>query len=1012
MKYQIHNINIPQEKRKEINDKILYLIENNLCEQHNITKEHVFGMYTGDGGLHGLSYNDYNSFHAYTKAKQNIEQGQFFTPHSITKFIVDCVKPSKMDLIADLTAGMGNFANCCPVEENVYLNELDIKAVKIAKYLYPKANITSDDIRFYNPDVKFDIIFGNPPFNLRWNVQKDEYLSQLYYCIKADQLLKPSGIMALIVPNSFLKDEFSDSGMIKEINKMFNFVCQFNIPSDSFKNVGVSNFETKIMIFQKKSEHLQDVPYSTFKIDIFEISEDQANLIYDTYIKPIQEQKDKIKNKIFFENLHNSEDKENKEFAFKVKKLLYDIKRNPKINKNYGKCFEYVNKYYTQKMPEGMKWEEWEKIRLTKNKVLGYLKRALLKQNEVEKDIIKLVKTNYGLKLKAYSRKTQLQLNKLECNKQESFNNMVLQCVYPFEDKTYYQLFKSKLQAFKKQTKTYSNMSLDKNIKSFLDNLEINDTLNDKVIKLNDIQKEDTNKALQKQYGFLQWERGCGKTITGTAQALYRLQNNNINNVIVIAPSIAIKGTWVECMESYGYNYKIINNLNDLNSIEKGDIILLTLHIVNKYRKQIKKLLKINNKKYFLIFDESDAITNLDSKTYKSVLDCFRRLVKYKLLLTGTSTRNNINEFYGQLELLYNNSANMISKVSCIYETNKKDNELQVISNPIWNKPFPAYKQGFEYFKKSFSPEKITVFGINKFNQDIYNSEELKELLSYTIITRTFEEVTGRKGYQIQQRLCNMNQSEKEAYSVIIEKFYEIEREYFKSTGNARKDAGLRALHQINLLLKACAAFHTLKGYNDNNVSNKFKLVFRDLEKLSNERVAIGCTSKSIVYEYEKKIKERFPNRKVIAFTGEDLNIYQRKAIIKELKEDTNTILITTQQSLSCSLNIGFIDHIFITQLQWNDSRMGQYYFRFIRYDSLKDKNVYIYTYANSIESNLMKLIITKEKINLFMKDQELSEEEINERYGIDFDIINMLLSKEKDSEGKSFIKWGEQQIV
>jgi len=91
---------------------------------------------------------------------------------------------------------------------------------------------------------------------------------------------------------------------------------------------------------------------------------------------------------------------------------------------------------------------------------------------------------------------------------------------------------------------------------------------------------------------------------------------------------------------------------------------------------------------------------------------------------------------------------------------------------------------------------------------------------------------------------------------------------------------------------------------------------------------------------------------------------------------------------------------------------MGQYYFRFIRYDSLKDKNVYIYTYANSIESNLMKLIITKEKINLFMKDQELSEEEINERYGIDFDIMNMLLSKEKDSEGKSFIKWGEQQIV
>jgi len=1009
MKYQIHNIIVPQEKRKEINNKCLYVIDNNL---NVLTPEIIFNSYTGDGGLHGLKYNDYDNFHSYTKAKQEIEQGQFFTPHFICKFIVDCIKPSNNDLIADLCSGMGNFANYLPVEENVYLNEIDIKAVKVAKYLYPKANITSDDIRSYNPDVKFDIVLGNPPFSLCWQVGRDEYLSQLYYCIKSSQLLKPSGIMALIVPNSFLNDEFADGGMIKEVNNHFNFICQFDIPANSFKNVGLLALKLKLMIFQKKSEHLQNKEYTTNKITVNDISEQQANIIYNAYVKPVQEQKEKIKNKLFFENLHNSENEENKEFAFKVKKLLYDIKRNPKTNKGYGKCYEYVNKYYTQKMPEGMKFEEWEKVRITKNKVLGYLKRTLLKQNQVEQDVIKLVKTNYSLKLKAYSRKTQLQLNKLECPKQFSLNDMVLQEVYPFDDKTYYKLFKSKLKAFKKQTEPYNNMKLDKNIQLFLDNLEINDTLNDKIIRLNNIQKEDTNKVLQKQYGFLQWERGCGKTITGTAQALYRLENNNIHNVIVIAPSIAIKGTWIECMESYGYNHRIINNLADLNSIQKGEIVLITLYVVSKYKKQIKKMLKVNNKKYFLVFDESDAITNLSSKTYKSVLDCFRRLVKYKLLLTGTSTRNNINEFFGQLELLYNNSINMLSKVSCIYETNKKDNELEVISNPIWNKPFPAYKQGFGYFKKSFSPEKITVFGINKYNQDIYNSEELKELLSYTVITRTFEEVTGRKGYQIQQKLCNMNQAEKEVYSVIIEKFYEIERDYFSSTGNARKDAGLRALHQIDLLLKACAAFHNIKGYNDNNVSSKFKCVFRDLERLSNKRVAIGCTSKSVVYEYERRIKERFPNRKVIAFTGEDLNIYQRKAIIKQIKEDTNTILITTQQSLSCSLNIGFIDHIFITQLQWNDSKMGQYYFRFIRYDSLKDKNVYIYTYANSIESNLMKLIITKEKINLFMKDQELSETEINERYGIDFDIINMLLSKEKDSEGKSFIRWGEQQIV
>ena len=139
------------------------------------------------------------------------------------------------------------------------MGEIDIKAIKVAKYLYPKSNITADDIRYYNPEIKFDIILGNPPFNLRWDCGRNEYLSQLYYCIKSNQLLKPGGIMALIVPNSFLNDTFSDSGMIKEINNSFNFVCQFNIPSDSFEYVGVNHFETKIMIFQKEKVNIYGI---------------------------------------------------------------------------------------------------------------------------------------------------------------------------------------------------------------------------------------------------------------------------------------------------------------------------------------------------------------------------------------------------------------------------------------------------------------------------------------------------------------------------------------------------------------------------------------------------------------------------------------------------------------------------------------------------------------------------------------------------------------------------------
>jgi len=1015
MKYKIEPVTIPFNRRKEINDKCLYVIDNNL---DMLTPNDVFNCYSGDGGLHGLEFKDFNNYYEYSKEKKEIEQGAFFTPHNICEFIVNCIKPNNSDIIADLCSGMGNFFNYLPVERNIYGNELNIRYYKIAKYLYPDANLTADDIRYFNPGTKFDIVLGNPPFGLKWTIGRDEYISQLYYCIKSSELLKPAGFMVLIVPDSFLSDDFTDKGMIKEINNRFNFICQFDLSANAFQSLGVINYKTKTMFFQRKSEHLEDKPYTLDKVDM--IGKD-ADYVYNNYLKPYIQQKESVKSKLYFENIHDN--KQDFEFQYKVKKLLFDIKRNPKIKDYYGKCLDYLYKYNNQKKPDEMKWDEWDKVKITQNKVISYLVRCLKKQSEIEKDEIRLIKTNGQLKLKAYSRKTKLQLSKMNVFKSATINSMVVNNDYPIADKTYCRLITKKVNQYHKQTKPYNEMQLDSNIQDFLNNLVIYDTLNEKEIRLNDIQKEDTNKTLQKDYGFLQWTMGTGKSITGTAQALYRLKHNDINNVIVIAPSIAIKGTWDECLESYRIKYNeideyksidyiLVNKLEDLNNIQKGQVVLMTLYTVNKYRKQIKKMLKIGNKKYFLIFDESDAITNLNSQTYKGVLDCFRRLVKYKLLLTGTATRNNINESFGQFELLYNNSVNMLSTAEWIYIEDKKTKELEEENNPYYKQPYPPYKEGFNLFKRSFSPERITVFGLGKLTQDIYNSEDLKKLLDYTIITRTFKEVTGREGYTPHQELCNFNPHERKVYDVIINEFYQIEKEYFSSTGNSRKDAMFKALHQLNLLLQACARFHTFKQYDGIDISTKFKAVIRKAEELKNQRIAIGCVTKKSVWEYQRQLKKHFPNRTIIAFTGEDTTIYQRKTIIKELKKYNNAILVTTQQSLSCSLNIGFIDHIFIPELQWNDSRMGQYYFRFIRYDSTEDKNVYIFTYKNSIESNLMKLVMVKEKINLFMKGEELTDEELNEKYGIDFDLLNMLLSKEIDEEGKSYIRWGEQVII
>ena len=419
----------------------------------------------------------------------------------------------------------------------------------------------------------------------------------------------------------------------------------------------------------------------------------------------------------------------------------------------------------------------------------------------------------------------------------------------------------------------------------------------------------------------------------------------------------------------------------------------------------------MKSQKIMLVFDESDCITNPSSKRTKGILNCFRK-AKYKICMTGTSTRNNICEIYPQLELLYNNSINMLCESAEKYVISKDDfnkGELVAEANDMYMLPFPPYKRGYKLFSECHLPDKITVFGVAQKTQDIYNSEELKRILDKTVITRSFEEISGKELYEIKQITCRFSPEEKEIYKTAIDEFYKLDY-LFKKTGNSRKDSMLKILNQLLLLLKICAAPQTIKEYRGNKITNKFKKVLNLINKYD-ERIVIGVRHIQNVYAYKEVIQECFPSRPIFIVTGAETTLNQRKEVINQLKETANGILICTQQSLSCSMNIDFVNKCIIPELHWNNSSMSQFYFRFIRFTSTEWKQVYFVTYENSIESNLLKMILSKEKLNLFMKDEDVDDYELYEKFGIDFDIVNMLMTKEKDKDGKVLIRWGDQNI-
>lgn len=178
------------------------------------------------------------------------------------------------------------------------------------------------------------------------------------------------------------------------------------------------------------------------------------------------------------------------------------------------------------------------------------------------------------------------------------------------------------------------------------------------------------------------------------------------------------------------------------------------------------------------------------------------------------------------------------------------------------------------------------------------------------------------------------------------------------------------------------------------------------------EIVAIGVRHKVVLDAYAEAIREAIPDRPLFVVTGATTSFAKRRALRKTLRESKNGILLCTQQSLPSSVNFDFVNKIIIPELHYNNSGMSQFYMRFVRYTSTEYKDNYFLTYAGSLESNLMQMVVAKEKINLFMRGQDTNLDEIYERFGIDYNLMSLLMHREKDDEGHFNIRWGNQLIA
>ena len=539
------------------------------------------------------------------------------------------------------------------------------------------------------------------------------------------------------------------------------------------------------MVFFRKSIH---IGVQTYNAEEFITAEELGKRISEARA---------MKHRLRFDLMRktNRIDKEELElFEYKLAKYMYELKAHAKLNRHIAKAEALVTKFRNQKPPENATNEqgkEWERKKLTTKKVLAVLRRYITSQNVVSREEVALVKSSYGFKLKQYAPRL---LDKVP-HKAAGINDLVLgRAVLPMPEfpteknmrqiRAAEKLIGRKRRQYEVQNQQFADMKPDTRLTEYLDRMTFVNKNGD-VCEFTALQKHDQNLVLQKRYALLNWQQGLGKTAAVYHRAKYLLKYRKIRNVIILAPAIATNMTWIPFLSMNREQFRVVRSNADLETVSEGVFLVLSTSMLGKLKRGLARFVRRTSRKLCLVFDESDEITTPSSQRTRHILSLFRRL-RYKILDTGTTTRNNIAELYSQFKLLYNNSINMICWSGRVYHENR-DKEIEEENNPHYGEPFSAFR-GHVLFRACHCPGKSTVFGIEKQNQDVYNKEELAKLIGKTVITRKFRDFAGEK-YRIRTHTVIPSGGECEVYRVIIEEFCRICELYYNCTGDAKKDA-------------------------------------------------------------------------------------------------------------------------------------------------------------------------------------------------------------------------------
>ena len=242
-------------------------------------EQQVLSQYVGWGGLaDAFDSNKENWSAEYTQLKELLSEDEYaaarastlnahYTSPTVIRAIYDAVERMGFQSgnILEPSMGVGNFFGMLPTsmaDSRLYGVELDSITGRIAKKLYPQADITVAGFETTDRRDFYDLAVGNVPFG-QYKVNDKAYNKlgfsiHNYFFAKAIDQVRPGGVVAFVTSRYTMDSK--DSTARKHMAERADLLGAIRLPNNAFRANAGTDVVSDIIFLQKRDRPIDHEP--------------------------------------------------------------------------------------------------------------------------------------------------------------------------------------------------------------------------------------------------------------------------------------------------------------------------------------------------------------------------------------------------------------------------------------------------------------------------------------------------------------------------------------------------------------------------------------------------------------------------------------------------------------------------------------------------------------------------------------------------------------------------------